>query len=242
MKYLVLDFETTGLEATEHEPTQVAALLLDDDLRELATFATLIKPERPERVQAKALEIQGRTLADFTHAMDARRALGLLADTVGTLSESPVVVGHNIPFDLKFLRAAEERLGIRIPRDESFIDTLEIARLHLQARNLTTDARLETLTAHYGIPHTAHDALGDVRATAQLLIRFLTEVPEWVDRSRSGTFVSALLADARVGRADNPFLASVASQFETRGFLTMKQLLAVGRMVLGIPGTGKRAP
>lgn len=235
MKYLVLDFETTGLDPTEHEPTQVAALLLDDSLRELAAFATLIRPQRPETVTEEALAIQGRTLEDFIHAMEPPQAFGLLADYVGTLSEPPVVVGHNIGFDLDFLRACEDRLGLKVPRRMDFIDTVHVARVHLQARELTADARLETLTAYYGLPHEAHDALGDVRATAQVLSRFLAEAPELVERARSGTLFPLLLDEARKALPGNSFVASCEGQYQLKGYLSPKQIAALVRIAQGLP-------
>lgn len=237
MKYLVLDFETTGLDPIEHEPTQVAALLLDDELRELAAFATLIRPERLETISEEALVVQRRTLADFTHAMGARDAFGLLAEYVGSLSEPPVVVGHNVGFDLEFLRQCELRLGIVVPREEASIDTVLVARVHLQARGLTTDARLETLTTYYGIPHEAHDALGDVRATARVLSRFLAEAPDLVDQARAGTLLTALVAAARIAARDSSFVDSCGGQLHSKGYLSPKQITALVRIVDGSPGS-----
>lgn len=237
MKYLVLDFETTGLDPALHEPTQVAALLLDDEMRELAAFATLMRPRHPERVSPEALAIQGRTLADFTHAMDPSTAFSLLMHVVDTLGEPPVVVGHNVGFDLEFLHHGELRHELRVPRLEGMIDTCAVARVHLQARNRTVDSRLGTLAAFYGFEHQAHDALGDVRVTARLLERFSREVPHLVDRARAGTLVSGLLEEASQTLPGNGFVASCVSQFQEKGYLSPKQITAL----VSIAG-GHRSP
>jgi DNA polymerase-3 subunit epsilon len=233
VKYLVLDFETTGLDPAEHEPTQVAALLLDDGLRELAAFATLMRPAHPEKVSPEALAIQGRTLEDFTHAMDPSAAFALLVTCVSTLAEPPVVVGHNVGFDLEFLRHCEQRHGFRIPRVDGMIDTCAVARVHLQARNKILDSRLGTLATLYGFSHQAHDALGDVRVTARLLQRFNQEVPHLLERALAGTLFSGLIDEARVASPGNTFVASCESQFRAKGYLSPKQVTALVRVADG---------
>lgn len=76
-------------------------------------------------------------------------------------------------FDYSFLKkaAVNERLSF----ERQGIDTLKIARKYLQ--NLESRA-LGALCEHYGIPHSAHRALTDARATTALYQKLWDEFYE----------------------------------------------------------------
>ncbi len=230
MVYLVFDFETTGLKPGHHEPIQVAALRLDADLKEVGAFDALMRPLKPELASPEALAVNGRNLAELAAEPHPGEVLGRFADFARAASEPAVMVGHNVGFDLEFLRHAEAAYDLSIPRREAAVDTCELARIHLESRGSIANSRLGTVAGHYGIEFRAHDALGDVRATGQILARLMAEAPDLVQRAIAGTLFSALLADAADAEPGSPFVASVSAQFEQKGWLSPKQIAALVRI------------
>lgn len=228
--FLVLDFETTGLQAERHEPCQVAALLLDEALGELDAFESLMRPLRPELADPEALAVQGRTLAQLADAPNPAEVFAELARFAARSEAAPIFAGHNSEFDLRFLEEAERRFGVRVARREGKpFDTCLLARLHLQAEGHVADAKLETVAAHYGVSFQAHDAMGDVRATAEVMRRFAAETPELFARAVSGRLLDDLLGEARAAWAGSDFVESCAQFYQARGFLTPKQISALVR-------------
>lgn len=237
--YLVLDFETTGTEPGFHEPTQVAALLLDEGLRELASFNSLIRPLHPEHAAPEALEVQGRTLEELETALPPAIVFQTLHRFVSQVAEPVVLVGHNVDFDHRFLKVAEACYGFHLERMETApLCTCSLARVFLQAKGLVADARLGTVAAYCGIEFQAHDALGDVRATAGLLRMFKALAPGLVERAAAGRLLSGLLDDAATASPGNRFVASCAAGFRERGFLSPKQITALVRIAENRPAPG----
>jgi hypothetical protein len=87
------------------------------------------------------------------------------------------LVAHNAEFDGLFLRDWFERLGLFLPASYRVYCTLQRAMWLFQEQTAMTappDFKLGTLCRHFGITlplHEAHDALADVRATAELYRR-----------------------------------------------------------------------
>ncbi len=230
MAFLVFDFETTGLQPGHHEPIQVAALLLDGDMDEVGVFESLIRPLRPEAASPEALAVNGRSLSDLAGEPHPVEVLGKFVDFACAAGEPVVMVGHNVGFDLEFLRREEATYGLALPRHDGAIDTCSLARVHLEALGAIANSRLATVAAHYGIGFQAHDALGDVRATARILEKFKGEAPVLVNRAIDGTLLSGLLADAEAAQPGSPFVASVSGQYSQKGWLSPKQISALVRI------------
>jgi DNA polymerase-3 subunit epsilon len=78
-----------------------------------------------------------------------------------------VIVGHNVGFDVGFLRAACERHD-RPPLAGTVVDTVALARRLV--RDEVPDCKLGTLASRFRLPHRpSHRALDDALATADLL-------------------------------------------------------------------------
>ena len=105
---------------------------------------------------------------------DEQSALMTLIDDI----RDKVVVGHHIPFDLRFLAARAGRLGLSFPT-LGFVDTLGLARLHLDLNvqessdqnsglptlELATVARFLNLD----LPKELHRAIPDARLCRRVL-------------------------------------------------------------------------
>jgi DNA polymerase-3 subunit epsilon len=120
---VVLDVETTGLRAEAGDRiVEIAIIEVDLALGQMGAWESLIFPERPMPAETQA--IHGISDEDVLHAP---RFAELHAELCRRLDDV-VVVGHNIRFDIGFLRMESERLGLRPPDPAATVCTLELAR------------------------------------------------------------------------------------------------------------------
>jgi DNA polymerase III subunit epsilon len=158
--FVVLDLETTGLSPERDRITEVGAVRArgGEVLAELRTF---VHPGVP--IPPAVTAITGITDADVAHAPDVATVLPTVVDFLG----DAVFVAHNARFDLSFLRAAAQRLGLPSLRPR-VIDTAVLARRLI--RDEVRDMRLGTLARHLRAPDAPdHRALNDARATLHVL-------------------------------------------------------------------------
>jgi DNA polymerase III subunit epsilon len=166
--YAVIDTETTGLLPNHrHRVIEIAVVLLDARGRIEHEWVTLLNPQRDLGPQ----HIHGILTADVLAAPEfadvARHLGGLLAGRM--------VVGHNVEFDLGFLRAEFGRLGFGVPLiTERSMCTMALAGYLYPGAKRTLGA----CCASAGIALEGwHSALADTRATAELFARYLQEFP-----------------------------------------------------------------
>ena len=82
-----------------------------------------------------------------------------------------VIVAHNAPFDMAFLRRHQARMGV--VWDNPILDTVLLSAVLFGAGQPHT---LDALCERLGVslpPALRHTALGDARATAEVLVRML---------------------------------------------------------------------
>jgi DNA polymerase III epsilon subunit family exonuclease len=172
--YAIVDVETTGTDPAVDEIVSLAIVRLDPDGAETARFATLVRPSRP--IPAEATAVHGITDDDLAHAPAFRD----LAPTVLGLLDGAVFGAHNAAFDLAMLQHAFADVGVEL-RPVGLACTLEAFRL---LEPLAESHRLESICARHGIVlDDAHEALGDVVATAALVRLLLARgiAPESVE-------------------------------------------------------------
>ncbi len=161
LTFVVVDLETTGTSADTSEITEIGAVRVRGG-EVLAEMSTLVRPSRgiPPMISV---------LTGITETMVAS-APGE-AEVVPTFLEfarGAVLVAHNAPFDLGFLRAAAARCGYPPPAWEH-LDTLRIAR-RIISRDETPDCRLGSLARLFrSTTEPDHRALSDARATVDVL-------------------------------------------------------------------------
>lgn len=154
--YVVLDVETTGLDAAKNEIVEIGALKILDG-QETDSFEALIKPRGslPDMI-TRLTGLSDEELQQKGEKLDI-----VLERFLCFLGSLPIV-SHNVSFDCCFLDAACEACGIE-ELDNDRVDTLEMARKRL--RNMP-DYHLETLAAYFGIPiEGSHRSLPDCRMT-----------------------------------------------------------------------------
>ena len=166
LTYVVFDTETTGLTPSADEIVQIAAVRVVNGRRvKREVFDTLVDPER--RIPPSSTEVHGITDDMVKGAPRIRHAGKAFHD----FARGAVLVAHNAPFDMEFLRRHERSMGVRF--DHPVLDTVLLsAVVYGQLEQHSLDA----LTARLGItiPEEArHTAIGDTVATADAFLKLL---------------------------------------------------------------------
>ena len=171
VSFAVVDFETTGLNPETDRIVQLAAIIVNGEGDIVDSFDTIVKPENPAEYQHGAEHIHGITAEQVSSGMPLREAL----EQLWAINDGRIFTAHNAPFDLGFLHAESERVGIE-GSVEFHIDTLELSR-RTTGTDTTRRHNLFALCEHYGIERDkVHDARSDATATAQLLMHLIKEL------------------------------------------------------------------
>jgi DNA polymerase-3 subunit epsilon len=159
--FVVVDLETTGGSHRDCAITEIGAVKVRGG-EVLGEFQTLVNP-------AQAIPPFIAVLTGITDAMVAGAPrLGEVLPAFLEFMRDTVVVAHNAPFDLGFLRAGCEGLGLRWPAPPS-LDTARLARRVL-TRDEAPDCKLSSLSRLFRTSTTPdHRALHDARATVDVL-------------------------------------------------------------------------
>ncbi|MDM8521230.1 helicase C-terminal domain-containing protein [Anaerolineales bacterium HSG6] len=167
-QYIALDIETTGLSPERDAIIEIGAVRFMGD-QVLDSFETLINPGRP--IPHGIQQLTGIKPTDVTDAPVMYEVEPKLRDFV----QDDPIVGHNIQFDLGFLR--EEGLFY----DHASLDTFEIASILLPYANRYSLGNLLTyLEVDLPDDGQAHRALYDSKIT-HMLFMALTERAKAVD-------------------------------------------------------------
>ncbi len=135
-EFVAFDLETTGLSSVKDVMIEIGAVILKNG-EVMDTFQTFVAPKR--RLEPKIIELTGITDAMLVGAPDIAE---VLPDFLRFCGNRPLVA-HNADFDVGFLTAACERLGL--PFDPTYIDTLVLSQnlmpqLSKHKLNLVADA------------------------------------------------------------------------------------------------------
>lgn len=167
LTYVVFDTETTGLLPDEgDEIVQIAALRLVNGRRVPGeVLDLLVNPGRP--IPPRATAVHGISDAMVADAPDPVQAIARFHG----FAEGAVLIAHNAPFDMTFLRRREEQIGRRF--DNPILDTVLLSAV---VYGRTESHSLDALAHRLGvtIPQEArHTALGDTIATAEVFLKLL---------------------------------------------------------------------
>jgi DNA polymerase III subunit epsilon len=167
----VIDFETTGLGATQGgRATEIAAVLVEGGqivgrFQSLMNSGTWVPPF--------ITQLTGITNEMLQAAPPARAVM----HEVARFTKGCPLVAHNAAFDRGFWQAELARAGCEPDAAHAFACTLLLSRrLYPQAEN----HKLGTLARLHALPSAgrAHRALADAEVTAHLLLRLQLDVRE----------------------------------------------------------------
>jgi DNA polymerase III subunit epsilon len=158
--FVVVDLETTGGSA-DSAITEIGAVKVRGGER-LGEFQTLVHPGAP--IPAFIQVLTGITDAMVAGAPPLSAALPAFLE----FARGAVLVAHNAPFDVGFLKAACAAHGYDWP-GYPVVDTVLLAR-RVVTRDETPDCKLASLARLFRSPTTpTHRALYDARATVDVL-------------------------------------------------------------------------
>ncbi len=159
--FVVVDLETTGGSPKDSAITEVGAVKVRGG-EILGEFQTLVDPGReiPPYISV---------LTGITSMMVAAAPrIGTVLPSFLEFARGAVLVAHNAPFDLGFLKAACAESGIAWPAAAS-VDTAVLAR-RLLSRDEVPNCKLATLAPYFSASTSpTHRALDDARATVDVL-------------------------------------------------------------------------
>ncbi|MCY1138592.1 DEDD exonuclease domain-containing protein [Actinoplanes sp. Pm04-4] len=159
--FVVLDLETTGGAADGAGITEIGAVKVRGG-EELGIFATLVNPG--ERLPPFITVLTGITEAMLAPAPPIESVLPSLLEFL----RGAVLVAHNAPYDVGFLKAACARHGYTWPNPR-VLDTAAVARRAL-TRDEVPNRKLGTLAQFFhATVQPTHRALDDARATVDVL-------------------------------------------------------------------------
>ncbi len=167
MRQIVLDTETTGLEAADHYIIEIGCVELNNRRLTGNNYHQYIRPDR--EVDAGAMEVHGIT-NDFL--ADKPRFVEVMEDFLLYLDGADELIIHNAPFDVGFMnREFARNNGPYLNLRERFqvLDTLVMARqMHPGQKN-----NLDALCKRYDINNEhreLHGALLDAEILADVYL------------------------------------------------------------------------
>lgn len=167
LTYVVFDSETTGLNPRQgDEIVQLAAVRIVNGRRvEGEVFDTLVNPGRA--IPPVSTEVHGITdamVADAPGVADVVRRFHKFA-------EGAVLIAHNAPFDMEFLRRVEGQLGVTF--NMPVLDTVLLSAVVYGQHEVHS---LDALSHRLGITipeEDRHTAIGDTIATADAFLKLM---------------------------------------------------------------------
>ena len=200
MRQIVLDVETTGLEATAgHRIIEIGCVELLNRRPTGQKFHRYLNPER--EIDSAALAVHG---IDLTKLLQAPKFAEVAAELVAFIEGAELII-HNAPFDVGFLDAEFARLpGLRAVAEICrVLDTLALARrLHPGQRN-----SLDALCKRYSVDNTRRELHGALLDAGILVDVYLAMT--------GGQ--SALALDTRGTEAAAALVGSIASPLRAPG-------------------------
>ncbi len=169
--YAIVDIETTGSSAAYGKITEIA-ILIHDGKRVVDEFQSLINPEC-----GIPMGITSLTGISNEMVMNAPKFYEI-AKEVYQLLEGNVFVAHNVNFDYSFIKKEFQELGGTFN-----LNKLCTVRLSRKIFPGLKSYSLGRLSEHFSIENSArHRAMGDARATAELMDLLLANDSGQIDQ------------------------------------------------------------
>ena len=185
LTYAVFDTETTGLLPHKDEIVQLGAVrVVNGRIVPGEAMNELVDPGCP-------IPPASTKVHKVTDAMVAGKPdIGTVARRFHGFASGAVIVAHNAPFDMAFLRRHAKRAGVAW--DHPILDTVLLSAVVFGASEThTLDALCDRLGVTIPEP-LRHTALGDAQATAEVLVKLLPLL-----QARGLTTFGALIAETR---------------------------------------------
>lgn len=171
---VLLDVETSGLSPRHDRVIELAAIRIGKNgtAKELST---VVRPNPVPKLVPGIVELTGITQAEMEQGRDS---FGVFQELEAMLDDQPVIIGHNVAFDIGFVVSELDRHGLT-PWDGDFICTRALATF--LGKGIASANRAGKPYTSYQLHHVcealgiklegAHRALNDLLATEQALLK-----------------------------------------------------------------------
>jgi DNA polymerase III alpha subunit (gram-positive type) len=180
MRGLIIDTETTGLSHNYNQVLTVGMLHLDINLKKIKFFETdhIKIKHKTYNINKIAMQINKINLEEHNKtALETKDACKKINKFIikNELQEIPLI-GHNIGFDLRFLKELYRQNNEEFLFNMETIDTRDIWN-NLKVKGIipySLKGSLKTVANHFNIDYShAHDAVNDCKITAGVLQKML---------------------------------------------------------------------
>lgn len=173
--FVVLDFETTGLNPVNDEIIQIGAIKFEY-YEPVEIFSTYVKPNK--KIPKRITQINSITNETVENSPNIEDVLPKLLDFIG----DSYIVAHNAPFDMSFLLNNLYRYNFKKPKNKA-IDTLKLSRCKLREYDFEKDKevklktyKLEELKCKFNLWNLdSHDALSDCKVCAYVYMNIIKQ-------------------------------------------------------------------
>lgn len=166
---VVVDTETTGLDANRHEIIEVYALLVSSRYRILAEAGGRTPLTNQAAASPGALEVNGYNWAEWTKTQ--RPLSEVLPNVIDLIDCADIWLGSNPRFDVDFIREACRKNCIDDFEPIELVDTAKLAR----QKGVTGRCGLDILCDRFGVSQVgAHSARADCYRALAVFMKLLT--------------------------------------------------------------------
>ena len=197
---VIFDVESTGIDVTEDEIIQIAAIKINNKGEVTEKFERFLKPNKSVGTSEKVHGFSDGKLEEI-----GEDKIIVLKDFCEFIKGS-LIIGHNVTYDISILLSELSRNKLE-EVEIKYYDTLDIyRRFHSNLIN----HKLETLSNIFETTHKpTHDAMDDILATKELLVRAIEKDIKPTSLERIGKMNKYLEAFKKLKeKLDNLFINS----------------------------------
>lgn len=166
-RYIAFDTETTGFSAYNDRIIELGAVLFEDG-KAVKSFGSLVNAGK--RVPARATMVNNITNDMLADSPKEDEVYPEFVEFLGdAITGDTIICAHNASFDMRFLAATFERLGI--DASIKFVDTLALCKKYVEG---TCDHKQPTMADHFNISQEdAHRAQSDALVCGKIMAKLL---------------------------------------------------------------------
>ena len=166
-----VDLETTGLDVTKHEITEIGCMMVNGENFEIVEeYSAKVKPEHIDTADSKALRLTGYTDEKWSDSVDLRVAI----EKIYQMTKDGMISGWNVAFDWAFIEAAFRKLKIDSNFNYHKVDVQAIAYAVLYKNKDITNLRLRSIATYFGFKlGEVHGAMEDIRITFEVFKKLM---------------------------------------------------------------------
>ncbi len=194
--FITLDFESGGLSPRKNPVTQVALQSYKiGTFEKISEFESYVQPYANLVLEDAAMKYTGITHMQLNSGITVKEMVQKLCEEFtkanynNERNKKPILLGHNIMFDIgflcyafdyckvdisKYLDCKEDHKGTMIP---VYVDTMTFSRLKWGNDEKMSNYKLQTCCEKGKVSlMDAHSAMNDVQATSDLFIQFINNL------------------------------------------------------------------